>query len=222
MSMKMMGKKKGMSQHFDAEGNVVACTLIHVESNVVVTIRNKAKEGYNALQLGFEKVAERKVTKPLLGHFKKGNAAPCKHLAETRLEDVSGFTEGQELDLSHLNGVAYVDVTAQSKGKGFQGVMKRHGFAGGPAAHGSGFHRHGGSCGMRSTPGRTLPGQKKAGRMGGERVTVQNLKVLAIDVEKKILVVEGGIPGPNGSLVYFTASPKKLGKKSAASAKKKK
>lgn len=226
MSIKMMGKKQGMSQHFDSEGNVVACTLIQVDPHSVILVRTKEKEGYNALQLGFEKVEERKeknMTKPLLGHFKKRGITPCKHIAESRLESVEGFAEGQEIDLSHFTEVSYIDVSSFSKGKGFQGVMKRHGFRGGPAAHGSGFHRHGGSCGMRSTPGRTLPGVKKAGRMGGEKVTVQNLKVLAVDVEKRVIVVKGGLPGPNGALVCFSASKKMKNRKvKQANTKKKK
>lgn len=220
MTFKMMGKKEGMTQRFDETGNVVACTLISVEPHVVVSIRKKDKEGYDALQLGFEKLSakdsrtiENRLTKPLFGHFKKANCAPCRYLSEAVVDNIDQYSVGQELNVTLYADVSHVDVTACSKGKGFQGVIKRHGFAGGPGAHGSSFHRHGGSTGMRSTPGRGLPGVKKAGRMGNEMVTVQNLKVLGVDEKRALLVVEGAIPGATGSLVYFSPSPKKAAKK---------
>ncbi len=220
MTLKLMGKKRGMTQRFDKDGNVVVCTVIHAEPNIVTQIKRKESDGYNALQMGFQRIVtkdartvQKRVTKQLLGHFQKANVEPRAHLSESRIDDVENYTVGQELGVALFSEVVYVDVSGVSKGKGYQGVMKRHNFAGGPAAHGSGFHRHGGSTGMRSTPGRCLPGQKKAGRMGGENVTVQNLRVVGIDESRDLIIVEGSIPGACGSLVSVEPSKKKKQKK---------
>lgn len=216
MALKMMGKKQGMTQQFDAAGNVVVCTVIHVEPNIVTQIKRKETDGYNALQLGLEKLVtvdprtiQNRVSKPLLGHFQKSGVEPYRHLAEARVDDVEAYALGQTLDVSAFEGITHVDVSGTSKGKGFQGVMKRYNFAGGPAAHGSGFHRHGGSTGMRSTPGRNLPGTKKAGRMGNERVSVQNLRVIGLDAKRNLIIVEGAVPGPNGGVLFFAPAKKK-------------
>ena len=214
MALKLMGKKRGMTQLFDEKGNVIVCTVIEAEPNVVTQIKTKEIDGYNAIQIGFEKVSpdntytmEARVSKPLLGHYKKANVAPCRHLSEIRTDDISGFNLGQELAVDTFADVEFVDVMAISKGKGFQGVMKLHNFRGGPASHGSGFHRHAGSTGMRSTPGRGLPGGKKASQMGLDRKTVQNLKVVRI--EDNFLIVKGQVPGPRNGLVYVTQAEKK-------------
>lgn len=211
-----------MTQRFDAAGNLVVCTVIHAEPHVVAQVKTKESDGYTALRLGSGKIVvadprtiEKRMTRPLLGQFRKLNIEPRRHQGEVRLEKVEEFQVGQELNLSHFAAVAFVDVYGVSKGKGFQGVIKRHNFAGGPGAHGSGFHRHGGSCGMRTSPGRTLPGQKKAGHMGSKNVCVQNLRVVHVDVEKNLLVVEGAIPGPCGALVRFAPAQKKMSKKKA-------
>jgi len=220
MTLKLMGRKRGMTQRFDDSGNMVVCTVIHAEPNVVTQIKNKETDGYNALQLGFdlitvkdERTLAKRVSKPLLGHFKKAAVKPRRHLSESRVEKVEEYAVGQEIGVSHFSADTYIDVTGVSKGKGYQGVIKRHNFRGGPAAHGSGFHRHGGSTGMRSTPGRTLPGQKKAGHMGSEQVTVQNLRVLHVDVEENLMIVEGSIPGPQGGVVWIAPALKKKKKK---------
>ena len=216
MELKLMGKKRGMTQYFDESGNVVVCTVIHAEPNVITQIKRKETDGYDAIQFGFDKLVtvdprtvEKRVTKPLLGHFLKANIAPRRYLAESRVENVDAFSVGQELNVTLFSDVSHVDVSGVSKGKGFQGVIKRHGYSGGPASHGSGFHRHGGSTGMRTTPGRCLPGTKKAGHMGAENVTVQNLKVIRVDAERNLLIVEGAVPGPVGALVSFKAAQKK-------------
>ncbi len=188
------------------------CTVIFTEPNVISQIKRTEKDGYNAIQLSAGKVKPakvRNVTKPLQGHFKKAGIEPRQHLAESRIDNPDEFQVGQEVGVNYFTGCETVDVIGNSKGKGYQGVIKRHHFSGGPAAHGSGFHRHGGSCGMRSTPGRCLPGQKKAGHMGDERVTIQNLRIVQIDEEKNIIVVEGAIPGARGGLVYITRAVKK-------------
>lgn len=210
MTLKMMGKKIGMTQLFDKEGNLVVCSIISAEPNVVTQIRTEEKDGYTAIQLGAIKHPKKKnVAKPNLGAFTKAGIEPRRHLSESRLEKVDQYTVGQEIDVSHFADISYVDVRGVSRGKGHQGVMRRHNFAGGPASHGSGFHRHGGSCGMRSTPGRCLPGQKKSGHMGDETVTVQNLKIVKVDAEKQVIIVEGAIPGSPGGLVYIQKAKKK-------------
>jgi len=220
MTLKLMGKKRGMTQRFDNEGNVVVCTVIHAEPNIITQIKRKESDGYNALQLGFEKLVtkdsrtvQKRMTKQLLGHFQKANVEPRRYLSESRVDSVDDYAIGQELGVTVFSDVVYVDVSGVSKGKGYQGVMKRHGFSGGPASHGSGFHRHGGSTGMRSTPGRCLPGQKKAGRMGSDMVTVQNLRVVGIDEGRNLIIVEGSVPGPCGGVVSVVPSKKKKQKK---------
>lgn len=217
--VKLMGKKRGMIQLFDDKGRVVPCTVIEVEPNVVTQVKTEETDGYNAIQLGFEEIktkdprtVERRVSKPLLGHFKKSSVTPRRYLSESRLENANDYAVGQVVGLDALGEVDFVDAIAVSKGKGYQGVIKRHNFAGGPASHGSGFHRHGGSTGMRSTPGRCLPGQKMAGHMGSEQKTVQNLRVVSVDAAENIIVVEGAVPGARNGLVYISPAIKRQSK----------
>jgi large subunit ribosomal protein L3 len=216
MKLKIMGKKRGMMQLFDEKGNVVVCTVIEADPNVVVQVKNKATDGYDAVQLGFEKIKgktqytiDRRAGKPQLGHFNKAGVEPRRFLSETKLLSSEEYVVGQEIGVGLFSDVEFVDVIGNSKGKGYQGVMKRHNFSGGPASHGSGFHRHAGSTGMRSTPGRGLPGGKKAGQMGNERVTVQNLKVVRVDKENNVIIVKGHVPGPRNGLVYVAQAIKK-------------
>jgi large subunit ribosomal protein L3 len=218
--LRLMGKKRGMIQLFDEKGQSQACTVIEMQPNLITQVKTDETDGYTAIQVGFDVVetkdprtVEKRVSKPLLGHFKKAGVKPCRHICESNLDSVEGYSLGQEIGVEKFEGIAYVDATAISKGKGYQGVMKRHNFAGGPAAHGSGFHRHGGSTGMRTTPGRGLPGQKMAGQMGNEQVTVQNLRVVLLDTTEKLLVVEGTVPGPCDGLVYVSSSIKGKGLK---------
>lgn len=218
MTLTLMGKKQGMTQLFDEKGNHVVCTVISAEPNIITQIKRKEKEGYEAVQLSAFKVkpskAKKNVSKPLQGHFKKAGVDPRKHAVESRVEKTEEYQMGQEISVTHFTDIPFVDVTSVSKGKGYQGVIKRHNFAGGPASHGSGFHRHGGSTGMRTSPGRCLPGQKKAGRMGGDTVTVQNLRIVKIDEEKQVIIVEGAVPGARGGLVYIAKAKKKQSQKS--------
>lgn len=213
MTLKFQGKKKGMTMRFDDQGNQIVCTVILAEPNVVAQIKSsQGKDSYNAIQLAAYKVKSSKlknVSKPLQGHFSKAKIEPRFGLKESRVENVEDFHIAQELNIGYFSEIKYVDVSGTSKGKGHQGVMKRHNFAGGPASHGSGFHRHGGSTGMRSTPGRCLPGQKKSGRMGNEMVTTQNLRVVKVDLEKNVILVEGAVPGPRNGLVYISKAKKK-------------
>jgi large subunit ribosomal protein L3 len=218
--LKLMGKKRGMTQLFDDKGHARACTVIEMQPNVVTQVKTVEKDGYSAIQLGFDVVETKdprtvgnRVTKPLLGHFKKAGVKPCRHLTESTVAEGVEYTLGQSFGVDTFAEVAYVDATAVSKGKGYQGVIKRHHFAGGPASHGSGFHRHGGSTGMRSSPGRCLPGQKMPGRMGGEQVTTQNLRVVKVDPTENLLIVEGAVPGARNGLVYISAAVKLVGSK---------
>jgi large subunit ribosomal protein L3 len=216
MTLKFMGKKLGMTRLFDEKGNHVVCTVISAEPNIVSQLKNKEKDGYEAIQLSAIKVKPsklRNVSKALRGHFAKASVEPRSAIVESRVEASDQFQVGQEVGASFFAEGDFVDIQGISKGKGFQGVIKRHHFAGGPASHGSGFHRHGGSTGMRTSPGRCLPGQKKAGRMGGETVTIQNLKVVKADEERKVLLIEGAIPGARGGLVYVAKAQKKASKK---------
>ena len=212
----LMGKKRGMAQLFDDKGNIVVCTVIEAEPNVVIQIKTNEKDGYQAVQLGFEKVqtkdprtVETRVTKPLRGHYAKAGIEPRRYLAESRVDDVEQYTVGQEINVGLFSDITFVDATAISKGKGYQGVMKLHNFAGGPAAHGSSFHRHAGGTGMRTTPGRCFPNGRRASQMGSERVTVQNLRVVQVIPEENLIVVKGQVPGPRNGLVYLSPAVKK-------------
>lgn len=216
---KLMGKKRGMMQFFDENGHVVPCTVIEVESNVITQIKTKETDGYNAIQIGFETIQtkdprtlDNRLSKPLQGHYKKANVKPRRHLAELRVDNTDNYSVGQELDLTLFAEQPYVDVMAISKGKGYQGVMKLHNFKGMPATHGAGpVHRHGGSVGMRSTPGRVLPNGKHACHMGDDRKTVQSLKV--IKIEGNAILIKGAVPGPRNGLVCITPAIKKISTK---------
>lgn len=215
MSLKLMGIKRGMARLFNEKGDAVVCTIIEAEPNIVVQLRTVEKDGCAAIQLGAEKVKEskiRNVSKPLKGHFAKAQVEPRRHLADSSIAEGEEYAVGQEIGVEYFADTKFVDVTGVSKGKGFQGVMKRYNFRGGPAAHGSGFHRAHGSTGMRSTPGRVLPGMKMAGHMGMDQVTVENLRVVKVDAEKRVILVEGAIPGSRGGLVYIRKSIKRPAK----------
>lgn len=217
MALKLMGKKRGMTRVFDEKGNQIVCTVITAEPNIITQIKRKEGDSYDAVQLSAFKVKPSKlknVSKPLQGHFKKAGVEPRTASIESRVENTDTYQVGQEIGVSYFADTKYVDISGISKGKGYQGVIKRHHFAGGPASHGSGFHRHGGSTGMRTSPGRCLPGQKKAGRMGGDNVTLQNLRIVRIDEAKQVIIVEGAIPGARGGTVYIAKSTKKKSQKS--------
>ncbi len=212
---KIMGKKRGMTQIFDEKGNAIVCTIIEAEPNIITQIKTKESDGYTAIQLGFEQIKtkdprtmDKRVTKPLRGHFAKSSCEPRRHLFESRQKDVDSYQLGQALGVEQFEEIQFIDATAMSKGKGYQGVMKLYNFAGGPASHGSGFHRHAGSTGMRSTPGRCLPGGKRASHMGYDRKTVQNLQVMLILKEDNVILVKGAVPGPRNGLVMIAPAIK--------------
>jgi len=209
-----MGKKKGMTRTFNEKGESIVCTVIQAEPNVVLQVREGEVDKHTAIQLGAEKVPASKlknVKKPQKGHFAKAQAEPRRHLSESRVSEEESFTVGQEVGVEYFADTTYVDVCGTSKGKGFQGVMKRHNFKGGPAAHGSGFHRAAGSTGQNTNPGRVFPGKKMAGHMGCERITTECLKVIKVDQEKGVILVKGAVPGCRGGLVYIRKSKKRKG-----------
>lgn len=205
----LLGRKLGMTQIWDEEGKLIPVTVVEVEKNVVTDIRTPERDGYTALQLGFGQLDERKVTKPMAGHFAKAGVTPRRHLAEVRTTDADTYELGQELGADLFETGALVDVTGNTKGKGFAGVMKRHGFQGVSSSHGAHRnHRKPGSIGACATPGRVFRGLNMAGRMGGERRTIMNLKVQAIDADKGLVVIAGAIPGPKGGIVMIRSAVK--------------
>lgn len=205
----LLGRKLGMTQVWDEDGKVVPITVVQVDKNVVTQVRDQETDGYTAIQIGFGQIDQRKVTKPLAGHFNKAGVSPRRHLVEVRTDGDGEFTLGQELAADIFEVGQKVDVTGKTKGKGFAGVMKRHGFAGVSASHGAHRnHRKPGSIGACATPGRVFKGLRMAGRMGGDRRTIQNLKVQAVDAEKGIVLVTGAIPGPKGGIVLIRSAVK--------------
>ena len=205
----IIGKKVGMSQIFDENGHVIPVTVIEAGPCVVVQKKTAEKDGYEAVQLGFEDIAERKLTKPELGHLSKAGVAPKKHLKEFNLENAAELNVGDIVKADTFAAGDFVDITGTSKGHGFQGVVKRHGAAVKRNTHGGGpVHRHQGSLGAGTTPGHIAKGRDGAGHMGVDQVTVQNLSVVKVDPELNMLVVCGAVPGPKGGLVTIKSTVK--------------
>jgi len=205
----VLGEKLGMTQVWDAENRVVPVTVVKAGPCVVTQVRSIEKDGYAAVQLAFGEIDPRKVNKPEKGHFEKAAVAPRRHLVELRTSDAAEYAAGQEITAEVFESGQKIDVMGTSKGKGFAGVMKRHNFKGLGAGHGvQRKHRSPGSIGACATPGRVFKGVRMAGRMGNERVTVQNLTVHAIDAEKGLLLIKGAVPGPNGGLVLVKTAAK--------------
>lgn len=206
----LLGTKLGMTQVWDADNKVVPVTVIQAGPCVVTQIRTADNDGYSAVQLGFGAVKAKKVTKPAAGHFDKAGVTPRKHLVELRTGDASTYTIGQELNADVFSADDVVDVTGVTKGKGTAGVMKRHGFGGLRASHGvHRKHRSPGSIGACATPGHVFKGTRMAGRMGVDKVTVQNLTVHGVDTERGLILVKGSVPGPKGTLVVVRTAAKK-------------
>ncbi|MFM2185238.1 MAG: hypothetical protein RIS55_886 [Actinomycetota bacterium] len=199
----LLGKKLGMTQVWDENNRLIPVTVVEAGSNVVTQIKNAETDGYSAIQVAYGAIDPRKVTKPVTGHFEKAGVNPRRYIAEIRTADADTYAVGQELGVEVLEVGAKVDVVGTSKGKGFAGHMKRHGFHGVGASHGAHRnHRKPGSIGMSSTPGRVFKGKKMAGRMGTDRVTTLNLTLHAVDLEKGLLLIKGAVPGPKGQLVF--------------------
>ena len=203
----ILGKKLGMTQIFTEEGIVVPVTVVEAGPNVVTQVKTVEKDGYNAIQVGFEDAKEKSLNKPQKGHLAAANVLK-KHLKEFRVDAVEEFTVGQEIKADLFAAGEKIDVTGTSKGKGFQGPIKRHGQSRGPESHGSRYHRRPGSMWACSFPGRVFKNKKLAGHMGSVKVTVQNLEVVRVDADKNLILVKGAIPGPKGSMVTIKEAVK--------------
>ncbi len=195
------GKKVGMTQVWTEDDRVVAVTVIQAEPHKVCQVQTTETDGYEAVQLGFGAIKAKKVNKPMAGHFAKQGVEPTRYLREVRVENASEYKPGDEQTVAAFADVKKVDVTGVSKGKGFQGVIRRHGFGGGPGGHGSHFHRAPGSIGMCATPSRVLKGMRMAGHMGCDTVTVKNLDIVRIDEDQNLILVKGAVPGGKNALV---------------------
>ena len=205
----LLGAKLGMTQVWDADNRLVPVTVVQAGPCVVTQVRTPEQDGYAAVQLAFGAIDPRKVTKPLAGHFAKAGVTPRRHLVEVRTADAGGYELGQELTVDTFQAGQLVDVVGRTKGKGTAGVMKRHGFGGLGAAHGTQRkHRSPGSIGACATPGRVFKGVRMAGRMGGVRQTTQNVTVHAVDAERGLLLIKGAVPGPRGAIVLVRTAAK--------------
>jgi large subunit ribosomal protein L3 len=205
----ILGEKLGMTQVFDDNNRIVPVTVVKAGPCVITQIRTQEKDGYTAVQLAYGQIDPRKVTKPVAGHYKAANVTPRRHLVELRTDAIEGYTVGQEIGADVFADGALVDVTGTTKGKGTAGVMKRHGFHGLGAGHGTQRkHRAPGSIGACATPGRVFKGLKMAGRMGHETQTTQSLTVHKVDAERGLLLIKGAVPGPKGALVLVRTAAK--------------
>ena len=205
----LLGKKLGMTQIIDENNHVVPVTVVEAGPCVITQIRTQETDGYTAIQIAYGDIDPRKVKKPQAGHFNKAGVTPRRHVAEIRMDDVSGYELGQEITANIFDGITFVDVTGITKGKGFAGGMKRHGFAGQGAGHGNqASHRRVGGIGACATPGRVFKGKRMAGRMGQDRVTTQNLKIQKIDADANLILIKGAIPGNRGGIVTVKTAVK--------------
>jgi large subunit ribosomal protein L3 len=199
----LLGKKLGMTQVWDANNKLIPVTVVEITPNVVTQVRTPEIDGYSAVQIAYGQIDPRKANKPATGHFDKAGVTPRRHLTEVRTADAAEYALGQEIAVDIFEAGQKVDVVGTSKGKGFAGVMKRHNFKGVSSSHGSHRnHRKPGSIGASSTPSRVFKGMRMAGRMGGDRVTVMNLTVHSVDLEKNIILVKGAVPGARGRIVF--------------------
>jgi large subunit ribosomal protein L3 len=209
MKIGLLGRKIGMTRVYDSNGKATPVTVIEAGGNSVVQVKTPEKEGYSAIQVGFETQKESRLNKAELGHFKKAAVEPKKLLREFRLPDEAQVTGDVDLSVNQFQPGEFVDIIGRSKGKGFQGVVKKHNFAGQPAAHGSKMHRRNGAIGNRSTPGRVWKNMGMPGHLGDDRVTVQNLRVVQVRSEDNVILVSGAVPGANGSYVVVRPAKKK-------------
>ena len=203
----ILGKKIGMTQIFTEHGEVIPVTVVEAGPVVVTQIKTTENDGYTAIQVGFQDAKEKSLNKPQKGHLAAANTLK-KHLKEFRVDSVEEYTVGQEIKADLFAAGELIDVTGISKGKGFQGPIKRHGQSRGPESHGSRYHRRPGSMGACSFPGRVFKNKKLAGHMGSVKVTVQNLEVVRVDADKNLILVKGAIPGPKGSMVTIKEAVK--------------
>jgi len=204
----ILGKKIAMTQIFTEDGKTIPVTVVEAGPCTITQIKSTDKEGYDALQLGFGDVREKKLKKPQRGHFESKELEPRRHLAELRVEDLAGYEVGQEITADIFSKGDRVDITGRSRGKGFAGVIKRHNFSGGPASHGAHFHRAPGAIGACATPARVFKGTRMPGRMGAEKVTALNLEVVDVKPERNLLLLRGSVPGPEGGLLVIREAVK--------------
>ena len=203
MSKTLLGKKLGMTQVYSDTGELIPVTVIEAGPCPVIQVKTTEKDGYYAIQIGFGSKKEKNTSKALAGHFKRASVKPHRKLMEVRLNELPDSEPGEVLSVNLFNGVSKVDVVGETKGRGFQGVVKRWNFAGGPASHGSMFHRRGGSYGMCQWPGEVVKGKKMPGHFGTERRTVQNLEVVKVLPDKNLILVKGSVPGSTGSTLFL-------------------
>ena len=208
MKKGIIGRKIGMTQIFDEKGNVIPVTVIEAGPCVVAQVKTVETDGYNAVQLGFGEIKDKHINKPEAGHFAKAKLANKKHLREFKLENIENYKVGDEVKADVFEAGEKIDVQGTSKGKGFQGVIKRHGQHRGPMGHGSMYHRRPGSMGSTSTPGRVFKGKKLPGQMGKATITIQNLDVVRVDMDKNVLLVKGSVPGPKGAILKVKSAVK--------------
>ena len=208
MKKAILATKVGMTQIFNEDGVLTPVTVLQAGPVVVTQVKTVENDGYSAVQVGFVDKREKLVNKPLKGHFDKAGVSYKRYIREFRLEDAENYALGQEIKADIFAAGEKIDATAISKGKGFQGAIKRHGQSRGPMAHGSKYHRHAGSNGACSDPSRVFKGKKMAGHMGNKKVTVQNLEIVRVDAENNLLLVKGAVPGPKKSLVTIKATVK--------------
>ena len=208
MKKGIIGKKIGMTQIFDEKGNVIPVTVIEATPNVVAQVKTVETDGYNSIQLGYGEIKDKHINKPEKGHFTKAGLTAKKHLREFRVEDVENYKVGDEVKADIFEAGEKIDVQGTTKGKGFQGVIKRHGQHRGPMGHGSMYHRRPGSMGSTSTPGRVFKGKKLPGHMGVQTVTIQNLDVVRVDMDKNVILVKGSVPGAKGAILKIKSAVK--------------
>ena len=208
MKKAILATKVGMTQIFNEDGMLIPVTVLQAGPCVVTQVKTDENDGYTAVQVGFGDIREKLVNKPETGHFAKAGVAVKRFVKELRFENAAEYEVGQEIKADIFAAGDHIDATAVSKGKGFQGAIKRHGQSRGPMAHGSKYHRHAGSNGSATTPGRVFKGKHMPGHMGAVRVTVQNLEVVSVDAEKNLILVKGAVPGPKKSLVMLKESVK--------------
>lgn len=208
MTKGILGTKVGMTQYFTENGELIPVTVIQAQPNIVLQVKSMETDGYEAIQLGFQDKREVLSNKPHKGHVAKANATPKRFIREFRNVELGEYEVGQEITVETFAPGDIVDVTGTSKGKGFQGAIKRHGQARGPMAHGSRYHRGPGSMGMASTPSRVLKGKKLPGQTGGDRITIQNLEIVSVDAEDNIILIKGNVPGSKKSLIEIKSAVK--------------
>lgn len=208
VSLGILGTKIGMTQIFDTKGTAIPVTVLQLGPCMITQLKNNNSDGYKAIQIGYQQVAENLLTKPKLGHLKKIEAPGLKYLHEYKVNSLDNFNIGQIITVEQFKIGHLINISGLSIGKGFTGYQKRHHFSRGPMSHGSKNHRQPGSIGAGTTPGRVFPGKRMAGRMGGRKVTIKNLRVVDINIEENIVLVKGAVPGKAGSIISISINQK--------------